>query len=103
PKPGRLARRKGSRPPVARASPSTAPWARPPERWAALGEEDPLGARRLDEERDEVGKLLVAELVAVRRRHDPCGEAARDHRVGIHDRLVYERGVLALEDVVEVR
>src|SRR3954449_12219724 len=58
--------------------------------------------RRLRQELHERIDLWAAEGTPVVRRHDPLAEALRDLRVGLHDRLLDERRVLALEDLVEV-
>src|SRR3954463_7341281 len=59
--------------------------------------------RRLREELHERIDLGTAEGTPVVGRHDPLAEALRDLRVGLRDRLLDERRVLALEDLVEVR
>src|SRR3954454_4141827 len=59
--------------------------------------------RRLREELHERIDLRAAQRTAVVGGHDPLAEALCDLRVGLHDRLLDERRVLALEDLVEVR
>src|SRR3954463_12096353 len=59
--------------------------------------------RRLREELHERIDLGTAEGTPVVGRHDPLAEALRDLRVGVDDRLLDERRVLALQDLVEVR
>src|SRR3954451_18336694 len=58
--------------------------------------------RRIREELHERIDLRAAQGTPVVGRHDPLGEALRDLRVGLDDRLLDERRVLALEDLVEV-
>src|SRR5919201_4801789 len=59
--------------------------------------------RHRKEEGDEIGQLLIVELLPEVLGHDPGLVALRDLGVRVDDRFVDERGVLALEDVVEVR
>src|SRR3954469_9077537 len=59
--------------------------------------------RRIREELHERIDLRAAQGTPVVGRHDPLGEALRDLRVGLNDRLLDERRILALEDLVEVR
>src|SRR4051812_34002931 len=58
--------------------------------------------RRIREELHERIDLRAAQGTPVVRGHDPLGEALRDLRVGLDDRLLDERRVLALENLVEV-
>src|SRR3954469_11419953 len=59
--------------------------------------------RRIREELHERIDLGTAQGTPVVGGHDPLAVALRDLRVGLHDRLLDERRVLALEDLVEVR
>src|SRR3954451_3735245 len=59
--------------------------------------------RRLRQELHERIDLCAAQGTAVVGGHDPLAVALGDLRVGLHDRLLDERRVLALEDLVEVR
>src|SRR3954451_5612525 len=59
--------------------------------------------RRIGEELHERIDLCAAEGTPEVRGHDPLGVTLRDHRVGLDDRLLDERRVLALEDLVQVR
>src|SRR3954451_6251089 len=59
--------------------------------------------RCLRQELHERIDLRAAEGTPVVGGHDPLGVALRDLRVGLDDRLLDERRVLALEDLVEVR
>src|SRR3954467_9247231 len=59
--------------------------------------------RRIREELHERIDLGTAQGTPVVGGHDPLREALGDLRVGLHDRLLDERRVLALEDLVEVR
>src|SRR3954447_4271343 len=59
--------------------------------------------RCLRQELHERIDLSAAEGTPVVGGHDPLGVALRDLRVGLDDRLLDERGVLALEHLVEVR
>src|SRR3954449_3902254 len=59
--------------------------------------------RRLRQELHERIDLGTAEGTPVVGGHDPLAEALRDLRVGLQDRLLDERRVLALEHLVEVR
>src|SRR4051812_5996460 len=59
--------------------------------------------RCLRQELHERSDLGAAEGTPVVGGHDPLGVALRDLRVGLDDRLLDERGVLALEHLVEVR
>src|SRR3954471_14548792 len=58
--------------------------------------------RRIREELHERIDLRAAQGTPVVGGHDPLGEALRDLRVGLDDRLLDERRVLALQDLVEV-
>jgi hypothetical protein len=59
--------------------------------------------RLLLQECDEIGELLVFELLAVVAGHDVRLEPLGDLGVRVHDRRADELGVLALERLVEVR
>src|SRR4051794_37901034 len=59
--------------------------------------------RRLRQELHQGVDLGPAQGTPVVGRHDPLGVALRDLRVGLHDGLLDERRVLALEELVEVR
>src|SRR3954465_2773456 len=59
--------------------------------------------RCLRQELHERIDLRAAQGTPVVGGHDPLGVALRDLRVGLQDRLLDERRVLALEDLVEVR
>src|SRR3954467_6039356 len=58
--------------------------------------------RRVRQELHEGVELCGLERTLVVRGHDPLRVALRDLRVGLRDRLLDERRVLALEDLVEV-
>src|SRR5918996_147705 len=59
--------------------------------------------RRVREELHERVDLARTQRTAVVGGHDPLAEARRDLGVGLDDRLLDERRVLALEALVEVR
>src|SRR5689334_17829281 len=59
--------------------------------------------RRVRQELHERVDLAGTQRTAVVGGHDPLAVARRDLGVGLFDRLLDERGVLALEDLVEVR
>src|SRR3954471_17395091 len=64
---------------------------------------DTSSLRRVRQELHEGGELFGLERTRVVRGHDPHRVALRDLGVGPRDRLLDERRVLALEDLVEVR
>src|SRR5690348_265577 len=59
--------------------------------------------RRIREELHEGIDLARGQRTSVVGGHDPLRVALRDLGVGLEDRLLDERGLLALEDLVEVR